>query len=94
MTLERQVELQETALRGAGASALAAQAEIVVAEQEARIRRDIFTAIDSREPLDPQKAIQAWLELRSAYKFVSSLRKVKNQGVSASEQLQAASKNS
>lgn len=87
-TLDQQVALQERVLRGSNARQLHEfVSEVVVHEEEARVRKRIFEKLDSGQALDPTEAVQAWLEIRAAHRLVSNLRRIKVDGEAASRQL-------
>jgi hypothetical protein len=82
--------LQEKVLQGAAATHLADFAEqVLLGDQESKIRKTMFAAIDSDAPLDPMKAAQAWIELRAVYNLVSRLRKAALAGQSAHARLES-----
>ncbi len=88
-TPDEHVELVERSIKGQTASHLLDFAQdVVVPDQENSIRKRIFAIIDSDEPLDPAIAVQSWIELRSAHKLVSRLRKLKAGGETANLALQ------
>jgi hypothetical protein len=88
LTADDQADLQEQSLQGAAAGQLAEFAEkVLLGDLERRIRRDIFEQIDSKDPLDPLKAAQAWIELRAAHHLVGKLHKAEKAGQVASQTL-------
>ena len=88
--MDEKATLHETVQHGASAGHLAEYAEtVLLPEQEGKIRRRMFAAIDSDEPLDARKAVEAWVELRSAYRLVKTLRDAQKAGETAHEQLSA-----
>ena len=85
---DEQADLQSKVLEGAAAKQFADFARsVVIVDQERGIRKRMFDAIDSEEPLNPIKAAQAWIELRAAYKLVHRLETIAKTGVSAQNTL-------
>ncbi len=86
--IDEQADLHEKVQHGANAAHLAEYTEtVLLPDQEEGIRRRIFVAIDSNEPLNPLKAVEAWIELRSAYKLVKTLRNAQKAGETAHKRL-------
>ncbi len=88
LTTDEQAELHESVSQGAQAGALADFADVIAKGQENQIRKRMFEAIDSPEALDPEKAAQAWIELRAVYKLVAALRRMAKGGETAHSTLQ------
>ncbi len=85
---EEEVDLHEKVTKGATAGHLVEFAEREIIEPfESRIRNSMFLAIDSDDPLDPQKAAQAWIELRAVYKLVKDLKRRQSEGEAAHKKL-------
>ena len=57
------------------------------AERE-RIISEVMVRLDSKkkEPLDPQWAVQKWIELHAAFRFQLKMRKLVTRGTSAAHQ--------
>ena len=87
-TVDEHANLQEIVLKGAAATHLAEFAEqVILNEEEDSIRRNIFAMIGSGEPLNPQKAVEAWLQLHAAYRLVERLNRIKRAGETANLRL-------
>lgn len=90
--LDDQANLQEKVFQGAAASSFAEFARgVLIGEQESAIRKRIFDAIDSGDPLDPTKAAQAWIELRAVYKLIARLERLGAAGIAAQNTLDSSS---
>jgi hypothetical protein len=84
LSTDEEVELLEKSQMGVVAGQLAAFArQEVLGREERSIRAKIFEIIDSSKPLDPVLAVQAWIELRSAYKLIAALEKLEKLGTGA-----------
>ena len=89
--LDDQADLQEKVFQGAEASRFAQFARtVLIGEEEKKIRKRMFDAIDSPEPLDPIKAAQAWIELRAVYKLIKRLERLGAEGIAAQTALDSA----
>ena len=54
-----------------------------LAKREKTILKRVFHLLDAGKPLPPEVAVQAWLELREAYRVDGELGKVIRQGRTA-----------
>jgi len=82
VSVDQHAALLEQSQRGATAAHLLEFHEKeVLPEQEKSIRKRIFALIDdSNVALEPDIAVQAWIELRAAYKLTQRLGKLKRRG--------------
>ena len=87
-TIDERADLHSRVLQGAAADHLAEFArEVLLEDQECSIRKKIFAIIDGDGPLDPDLAVQSWVELRAVYKLIHRLEKVATGGEAANKTL-------
>jgi hypothetical protein len=88
VTVGERADLHSKVLQGAAADHLAEFArDVLLSDQERAIRKKIFAIIDSDGPLDPDLAVQSWVELRAVYKLIHRLEKVATGGEAANKTL-------
>lgn len=81
-------ELMSLVQQGTLASRMLEFIDEHIEAKETAIRDQIFAVLDSKSALDPQKAVQAWIEVRALHAFPKELRKQVRDGIRAGEKLE------
>lgn len=82
--------LHEAMQRGIAADRMAEYIGEFIDKRVREVETRVFKAIDSGQPLDPQMAVQAWIEVHAAVNLPKSLQKTARRGRDAGKKLKDA----
>jgi acyl-CoA reductase-like NAD-dependent aldehyde dehydrogenase len=87
---DEQAELISTVQAGLAAERMYGYIGEFVRRERKKVEEKVFKAIKRGDPLDPQVAIQAWIEIHAIEQVPAKLRREVKLGAAAAEKIEAA----